>query len=81
MKIDQLPVLNKENAVVGGCYQVAGGYIEVTEIIRYTEEEAHERGLYYLDHVRYILHLEKWGTFRGGCAIPGGDTVEKFVCE
>lgn len=76
----ELPWLNKENAMVGACYQFPGGYKQVTEIIRYTEEEAHERGLYYLDHARYIQHA-KWGTVDGGCALAGSDVVENFVCD
>lgn len=76
---DQLPVLDKSNAKVGACYQVSGGFIRLTEIIRYTEEEAHERGLFYLDHVKYVLHAKTYGVVRGGCAIPGGDTVQTFV--
>ena len=67
-----LPWLEKANAKVGACYQMPGGYLQVTEIIRYTEEEARERDLYYLDHVRYIQHA-KWGTVDGGCALAGSD--------
>lgn len=76
----ELPVLEKANAKVGACYQFAGGYIQVTEIIRYTEEEANERGLYYLDHVRYVQHTRR-GTYNGGCALPGGDVVRYFVFD
>lgn len=68
-----LPILKKSNVMVGACYRFTGGYIQVTEIIRYTEEEARELDLYYLDHVRYV-YTAKWGTTSGGCAIPGGDT-------
>lgn len=69
---DELPVLNKENAKVGACYQFPGGYIEVLDIYRLDEETAKERDLYHLDRVAYMQHA-KWGTALGGCALPGSD--------
>ena len=67
-----LPVLTKKNAVVGGRYQMPGGYMEVTRVYRLSEEEAKGKELYYLDRVEFIQHAE-WGTVSGGCALPGSD--------
>jgi len=77
---DQLPVLHKSNAMVGACYQFAGGYIEVTKVYRLTEEEAQEWQLFYLDRVSYIQHAE-WGTVPGGCALPGGDEFKALKIQ
>ena len=69
---DQLPVLHKDIAMKGACYQFAGGYIKVHQVVRITEEYAQEHLLYYLDHVLYT-HYTKSGTTYGGCALPGSD--------
>ena len=69
---DQLPWLCKDNAMVGACYRFPGGYIEVTEIYRLTEEEAQELDLYHLDRVDYVQHAP-WGSVPGGCALAGSD--------
>ena len=75
-----LPWLNKENAVVGGCYRFPGGYIQVTRVYRLTEEEAQEQQLYHLDRAEYIQHA-KWGTITGGCALAGSDVFEGLKIE
>lgn len=72
---DQLPWLNKQNAIVGACYRFPGGYIELTRLYRLSEEEALEKDLYHLDRVEYIQHA-KWGSVPGGCALAGSDVRE-----
>lgn len=79
-EIGKLPVLHKSNAKVGGLYQFAGGYIEVTKVYRLTEEEAQEMQLYYLDRVDYIQHAE-WGSVPGGCALPGSDEFKALKIQ
>lgn len=69
---DELPWLEKANAMVGACYRSPGGYIQVTKLYRLTNEEAKEKDLYYLDRVDYVQHA-KWGTTPGGCALAGSD--------
>lgn len=59
-----LPVLNKENAMVGAAYQFAGGVTFVKEIYRLSEEQARREGCMYLDRVK---------TSDGDYAIPGSD--------
>ena len=70
----ELPVLSKENAMKGACYQFAGGYIEVTNVYRVSDEYAREHDLYCLDRVDYIQHAE-WGTVHAGCALPGSEIL------
>lgn len=70
-----LPWLEKKNAAEGCCYQFAGGYVQVTKIVRLSEEYALENDLYYLDRVEFIQHA-KWGTRPGGCALAGSDLRE-----
>lgn len=69
--IAALPTLTKQNADRGRCYCFAGGWLRVTRIYRFTEQEADEQCLLYLDHFEGITHD---GQTIGG-AIPGGDTI------
>ena len=71
-----LPYLEKANAMVGACYQFAGGYIEVTRVYRLTEEEAMEKDLYGLDRVEFIQRGGPDLCLNGGCAVPGSDIRE-----
>jgi len=72
---DQLPHLEKANAMEGACYSFAGGYIQVTKLWRLSEEEAKREDLYYLDRVSFMQYA-KWGTIPGGCALVGSDVRE-----
>lgn len=72
---EQLPFLEKANAMEGACYRFAGGYLEVTKVYRITEEYALEHDLYGLDRADFIQHA-KWGQIHGGCALAGSDVRE-----
>ena len=63
-----LPILHKSNAVVGACYQTAGGYQVVHDIYRISEEYAEKCELYCLDRV-----TTSWGDF----ALPGSDIYRR----
>lgn len=63
-----LPILSKDNAVVGCAYQTAGGYQVVHEIYRISEEYAEEHDLMYLDRV-----TTSWGDF----ALHGSDIYRR----
>lgn len=59
-----LPILSKDNAVVGCAYQSAGGYQIVQSVYRLTEEQAEYQGCMYLDRATTTL---------GDFALPGSD--------
>lgn len=61
---EELPVLHKDVAMVGACYQFAGGYIQLQEIYRISEEYAKENQLCYVERVK---------TTAGDFALPGSD--------
>lgn len=44
-----LPILTKQNALVGAAYQFGDGYHILKRIYRLTEEQAREQGVMYLD--------------------------------
>ena len=63
-----LPILNKNNAVVGCAYQFAGGCQIVRRVYRLTEEQAEVWECMYLDRVE---------TTMGDFALPGSDVYKK----
>ena len=63
-----LPILHKDNAVVGCAYQSAGGVQFVRRIYRLTEEQAEEWDCMYLDRVE---------TTTGDIALPGSDIYRR----
>lgn len=63
------PELTMENAEVGKKYAFCMGWVEVTEIIHMTEEQANQESLMYLDHWRGV----DWnGNSQGGAFSDGG---------
>lgn len=62
-----LPVLSKENALVGAAYRFGSTYHIVRRIYRLTEEEAQRTGAMYLDRVE---------TTAGDFALPGSDIYQ-----
>ena len=66
---NHLPVLEKSNAIVGACYKFAGGYTQVREIYRVSEEYAKANELIYLDRVI---------TTDGDFALPGSDLKQNL---
>lgn len=69
---EELPWLNKENALEGACYRFPGGYTQVTQVYRLSDEDAREKGLVYVDRADFIQHA-KLGEMPGGCALAGSD--------
>lgn len=63
---EQLPGLEKANAIPGCCYGFAGGVIWLHEIYRISEEYAKENELVYLDRVK---------TSHADYAVPGSDVA------
>lgn len=63
-----LPILHKNNAVVGCAYQTAGGVEFVRRIYRLTETQAEDYGCMYLDRVE---------TTRADFALPGSDVYRR----
>ena len=65
-----LPILRKDNAVVGCAYQSAGGYQIVQHVYRLTREQAEEQDCMYLDRVT---------TTMGDFALAGSDIYRRKV--
>lgn len=64
-----LPLLRKENAEEGACYQIAGGFAQVHRIYRLTAEDARSRHLMYLDRAE---------TSAGDFALIGSDHINPW---